>query len=68
MKVLYLNLNFIDIRCDGRDNTKEQCSCISIVIPSKTEWLAKKKLKQHKGYYRNFYCQLVYSYRMRYLK
>ena len=26
----------LDIRCDGRDdNTKEQCSCISSVVPSK---------------------------------
>ena len=27
--------NIIDIRCDGKDNTKEQCSCISIVVFSK---------------------------------
>ena len=29
------NLNILDIRCDDTDNTKEQCSCISIVIPFK---------------------------------
>ena len=46
MKILYLNLNILDIRYDGRDN-KEQCSCILIVVPSKTEWLIKKKQKQH---------------------
>ena len=25
------------------NNTKEQCSCISIMVPSKTEWFTKKK-------------------------
>ena len=68
MEILYSNLNILDIRSDGRDNTKKQCSCISIVIPSKTEWLGKEKSNQHKGYYRSFYFQLLCSYRMRYLK
>ena len=43
MRILYRNLNILDIMCDGRDNTKERCSCISIVVPSKTEWLGKKE-------------------------
>ena len=29
------------------ETAKEQCSCISIVVPSKTEWLGTKKRKQH---------------------
>ena len=49
MEILYSNLNILDIRSDGRDNTKEQCSCNSIVIPSKIEWLGKEKSNQHKG-------------------
>ena len=43
MKTLYWNLSILDRRCHGRYNTKEQCSCISIVAPSKTDWLAKKR-------------------------
>ena len=43
MKIFHLNLNLLDIRCDGMDNTKEQCSYISIAVPSQTEWLGKKK-------------------------
>ena len=39
MKILYLNFNILDTRCDSRNNAKEQCSSISIAIPSKTEWL-----------------------------
>ena len=35
MKTLYPNLNILNIRCDGRSNTKEQCSCILVVLPSK---------------------------------
>ena len=54
--------------CDGRDNTKEQCSCISIMVPSKTEWFIKKKRKQHEGYNRDFYCLLAYLSKMRNLK
>ena len=42
MKILYSKVNIIHIRCDGRYNTKEQCSCISNVVPSKTEWVGKK--------------------------
>ena len=48
MKILYPNLNILDIRCDGRDK-KEQCSCISTVVPSKPEWLVARKRKQHNG-------------------
>ena len=51
MKVLYPKLNILNIRWDGRNNTKEPCSCISTVISSKSEWLAKKQRKQHEGYY-----------------
>ena len=35
MKFLYLNLSIINIRCEGKDKTKEQWGCISIVVPSK---------------------------------
>ena len=45
MTVLYRNLNIVNIRSYGRDNTKEQYSCISIVVPLKTEWLDKKENK-----------------------
>ena len=43
MKFLCPNRNVFDIRCDGRDNTKEQYHCISIVVSSKTKWLGKKR-------------------------
>ena len=43
MKLLYPNPNILEIRCDVRDNIKEQCSCNSIAVSSKTEWLDKKK-------------------------
>ena len=43
MNILYPNLNIFDIRCNCGENTKEQCSCISIVGSSKTEWLGKKR-------------------------
>ena len=46
----------------------EQCSCISTVAPSKTEWLIKKKRKQHEVYIRDFYCLLAYSSKMNNLK
>ena len=59
MKILYPNRNILDIRCDDRDNTKEQCSCLSIEVPPKTEWFVKKKEKQHKGYYRDFWWLLA---------
>ena len=68
MKTLYPNLNILDIRCDGRDNTKERCSCISIVVPSKREWFIKKKGKQHEKYYRDFDCLLAFSNKMRNLR
>ena len=32
----------LHIKRDDRDNTKEQCHCISILIPLRTEWLSKK--------------------------
>ena len=61
MEILYLSLNILDIRCDGSANTKNQCDCISTEIPSKREWLGKKKRKQQKGCYRVFIiAQLVY--------
>ena len=28
------------------------------MVPLKTEWLGKKKWKQHEGYYRDYYCLL----------
>ena len=37
MKILCPNLDMIDISCDDWDNTEEQCSFTSIVVPSKTE-------------------------------
>ena len=42
MKILLMNLNLLDISCDGRDNTKEQCSCISLVIPLKQNGCVKR--------------------------
>ena len=54
MKIPYPKLNILDIRGEGRNNTKEQCSCISTVVHSKTEWLGKRKRKQHEECYRNF--------------
>ena len=47
MKVPFPNLNILGTRYDSRKNAKEQFSCISIVIPSKTESLGKKKQKQY---------------------
>ena len=47
MKIISLNLNILDKRCDIRDSMKEHCSCISIVVSSKGEWLGNKKEKQH---------------------
>ena len=41
MKILYPNLNILNIRYGGRNNTKEQCSCIFAVVPSKKKWLDK---------------------------
>ena len=64
MKILYPNLNIPDIRCDGRDNAKEQCRYISFVVSSETERLGKKKVKQHEGYYRDFYYLLACSSKM----
>ena len=71
MKIPYTNLNVLNIRCDERDNTKEQLSCFSIAVPSKTEWtewLGKKKRNQHERYYKDFYCLLACSSKMRNLK
>ena len=56
--MLYPNLNIFGIKCDVMYNAKEQCQCISILIPLKTEWLGKKKWKQHEGCYRDYYCLL----------
>ena len=42
MKILYPNLNRLDLRCDGAHKTKEQRSSIPIAVPSETEWLGKK--------------------------
>ena len=68
MKILLLNLNLLDKRCDSRDSIKEQPSCIFIVVPSEAEWLGKKKQKQYEGYFKNFYCLLKCSSKMRNLK
>ena len=61
MKTVYLNLNILDIRCGGTDNTKERCCYISIVAPLETKKLGKKKQKQHESYRRDFssipYCE-----------
>ena len=61
MKVLYPNLNILDIRCDGGDDTKEQCNCISIVVLPKSEWLEKKQKQQHEGCYQDFCCLFAFS-------
>ena len=69
MKTLYANLIVLDISCDGKDNTKDKCSCISIVVPSKTGQLARKKRKQHEWYCRDFYNSLLaFSFETRKLK
>ena len=47
---------------------KKQCSCTSIVVTSKTEWLGTKKRKRQKEYYGDFYCILGCSPIMRNLK
>ena len=40
MKIIYPILNILNIRCDGRDKTKELYSCISIVVASKrNDWV-----------------------------
>ena len=65
MKILYSNLNVLDIKCDDRDNTKEQSNCISITVPSETDWLGKMNRKQYEEYYRDFYCLLTCSSMMR---
>ena len=41
MKILYPTFKIRNIRCDGKDKTKEQCVCISIVVPSKKNGLVK---------------------------
>ena len=44
MKSLYPDLNILNIRCNGKDNTKEQCGCISIVVPSeKNGWVKRRE-------------------------
>ena len=53
MKIKYSDLNIIDIMCSSRDNT---------------ECLAKKTWKQYEAYYRDFYCLLACSSKMRNLK
>ena len=40
--MLYPNLNIFGIKCDVMYNAKEQCQCVSILIPLKTEWLSKR--------------------------
>ena len=54
-----LNRNLFDIKCDCRDNTKNQLAAFPFLIPLKTEWSSKKKRKQHEGYYRDYYCLLA---------
>ena len=40
MKILYPNLNILNARYDGRNNTDEQCGCISIVVSSEqNDWV-----------------------------
>ena len=42
MKILYPNPEILNTRCDGRDNTREQCSC----VPFRKRWLGKARQKQ----------------------
>ena len=42
MKILYSNLNILHIRREDKNNTKEQCGCISTVAPSKEQKKNKK--------------------------
>ena len=43
MKILYPNLDTLNVRCKGKNNSKEQCRCISVVVSSKkksgVKWL-----------------------------
>ena len=57
-----------DTKCDSKDNTKEQFSCISTVVLSKIEWFGKKNRKKHERYYWDFCCLLACSSEMRNLK
>ena len=59
-KILYSNLNLLHIRREGKNNTKEQCGCISTVAPSKKKkkngWVKRREngVKDILGIY-NFY-------------
>ena len=44
MKNQYVNLNILNERCNGRDNIKEHCSFVSIVVSSeKNDWLMRRE-------------------------
>ena len=46
MKILYPNINVLDITSNCRDNAKEQCICISIVIPIKRNgWVKRSEIE-----------------------
>ena len=63
-QIFIMNLNVLDISCDS----SEQCSCIFTAVPSKAELLGKKKQKQHQEYYKDLYCLLMCSSKMRNMK
>ena len=40
MIIVYPNLNILNIRCDGKNNTVDKCSCIYFVVSSqKNGWV-----------------------------
>ena len=44
-KILYPNINVLDVRSNCRDNAKEQCIYISIVIPIKRNvWVKRSEI------------------------
>ena len=43
MKILYSNLNILNTRRESQENTKEQCVCISIVVPLKKNGWVKRR-------------------------
>ena len=37
MIIVYPNLNILNIRCDGKNNTIDKCSCIYFVVSSQKD-------------------------------
>ena len=44
MKILHTKANILNIRCDSKDNAKDQCGCIPITVSSKRNgWVMRHK-------------------------